>query len=62
VLDALKLMSIIDDFGTGYLSLSYLERFPINTLKIDGIFFVQNVTTDVDDATIVSAVIGMGNI
>jgi EAL domain-containing protein (putative c-di-GMP-specific phosphodiesterase class I) len=26
----------VDDFGTGYCSLSYLQRFPIDTVKIDG--------------------------
>lgn len=62
VLNALKRMGIqlaIDDFGTGYSSLSYLKRFPIDTLKIDQ-SFVHDVATDADDATIVSAMIGMG--
>ncbi|MEO8598978.1 MAG: EAL domain-containing protein [bacterium] len=49
----------IDDFGTGYSSLSYLWRFPIDTLKIDQ-SFVNQISSNPDHATIVSAVIKMG--
>jgi EAL domain-containing protein (putative c-di-GMP-specific phosphodiesterase class I) len=49
----------LDDFGTGYSSLSYLKRFPIDTLKIDQ-SSVRDLSTDADDAGIVTAVIGMG--
>ncbi len=49
----------LDDFGTGYSSLSHLRHFPIDTLKIDRAF-VQGLTTNADDASIVSAVIRMG--
>ena len=49
----------IDDFGTGYSSLSYLRQFPIDSLKIDQ-SFVNQMTSNPDDAAIVSTVISMG--
>ncbi|MFZ5863760.1 MAG: EAL domain-containing protein [Nitrospirota bacterium] len=50
----------VDDFGTGYSSLRYIGRLPINGVKIDR-SFVNNMTTNPDDVTIVSMIISLAH-
>lgn len=50
----------IDDFGTGYSSLAYLNRFPVDMLKIDR-GFVSSLETDPSAATIASSVIALAH-
>ncbi len=45
----------IDDFGTGYSSLNYLQKFPINTLKIDSTFLSEKMNNE--DTAIITAIL-----
>lgn len=49
---------VFDDFGTGFASLSYLQKFPLDGLKIDR-SFVQGMLTNSDDAAIVQSTISL---
>ncbi|MDO9024913.1 EAL domain-containing protein [Zwartia sp.] len=50
----------LDDFGTGFSSLSYLQRLPLDQLKIDQ-SFVTNVVNNESDAAIVQTIVTLGN-
>jgi EAL domain-containing protein (putative c-di-GMP-specific phosphodiesterase class I) len=57
-LKALGVQIAMDDFGSGYSSLSYLQAFPFDKIKIDQ-RFISNLTPNSQSATIVRAVIGL---
>jgi diguanylate cyclase (GGDEF)-like protein/PAS domain S-box-containing protein len=61
-LNELKAMAVnlaIDDFGIGYSSLSYLQRFPVDMLKIDR-SFVEVMNKGRDESALVQAIISLG--
>ncbi|WP_398470817.1 EAL domain-containing protein [Tardiphaga sp.] len=59
-LKALGVRISMDDFGSGYSSLTYLQAFPFDKIKIDRAFVI-NLGRNPQSAAIVKAVIGLGH-
>jgi diguanylate cyclase (GGDEF)-like protein len=62
-LAALRKMGVrlsLDDFGTGYSSLTYLQRLPIDTLKIDKAF-IDMLNVDEAKKNIVGTIVNMAH-
>ena len=60
-LRALGVQFSVDDFGTGFSSLSYLQRFSYDTLKIDR-SFIAGMADKADVGAIVQSIVGLGNV
>ena len=52
------IQTVIDDFGSGHSSLTYLERLPADTVKIDK-QFVDGITSDADEREFLESIVGM---
>jgi len=62
-LAALKASGIslaLDDFGTGYASLSYLQRFPVDIVKIDR-SFVNRIEAATADLMLLKGIVDLGD-
>jgi EAL domain-containing protein (putative c-di-GMP-specific phosphodiesterase class I) len=50
----------VDDFGTGFSSLSFLQRFAVNEIKVDR-RFVAGIAADTGDAAIVRSTVHLAS-
>jgi diguanylate cyclase len=57
-LSSMGIKVIIDDFGVGFSSMNYLQRMPVNALKIDR-SFVSQAPHNTRNGAIVKAIVAM---
>ena len=57
-LSGLGVRLAIDDFGTGFSGLGYLDRLPIDRIKVDG-SFIQAIDAERPDSRLVIAILGL---
>jgi diguanylate cyclase (GGDEF)-like protein len=61
-LEAIKGLGVkiaVDDFGTGYSSLAYLQRFPVDCLKIDRMF-TSVISTSPESRALIGTLVQLG--
>ena len=58
-LKAIGVRMAIDDFGTGYSSLAYLQRFPVDTLKIDR-SFISTMADSPESGALIHTLVQLG--
>jgi len=59
VLKARGVRLALDDFGTGYASLAYLQRLPVDVVKIDR-SFTAGIDCGEDDIALLEGIVGLG--
>jgi EAL domain-containing protein (putative c-di-GMP-specific phosphodiesterase class I) len=56
---ALGIRIAVDDFGTGYSSLAYLQRLPVDSLKIDR-SFISAIHTSSESRALIKTLVQLG--
>ena len=61
-LEAIRALGVriaVDDFGTGYSSLAYLQKFPVDSLKIDRAF-TSALSTSLESQALITTLVQLG--